>query len=201
LCPDFIHVRPRVLIVDDDITLVNSLQRLLKPAFECAGYSDPERGSQAIQQALGFELAVLDIVLPSIDGWTLLDQMKQFHPNVPVVMVSGDCRPEVVMNALRRGACDFLAKPIEDIRGLSARLTEAVARAVAPRTVSEFLHRLDDSNYPLPRYTPMRKAVMDEFHKAYLTRLMRESAGNLTRASRLSGIDRSNLRRLLFQKK
>ena len=194
-------MRPRVLIVDDDVTLVNSLQRLLRPAFECDGYIDPERAANAIQHSLGLDLAVLDVVLPSIDGWVLLDQMKQFQPSVPVVMVSGDCRPETVINAMRRGACDFLAKPIEDIRGLTNRLTEAVARAGAPRTVHEFLRRLDDPMHSLPRYSPMRKVVMEEFQKSYLTRLMRESAGNLTQASRLSGIDRSNLRRLLLKNK
>ena len=190
------RVRPKVLIVDDDVPTVTALKRLLKPTFDCEGVNDSEEALRVIHDGV-FDLAVVDVELPRIDGFALLERYKQLRPQLPVVMLSGDARPNTIIGAMRRGACDFVVKPFEDARGLPARLMSAVTRALSPRAITELLLVLEDSKKPLPRYSEARQSVLHEFQRSYLERLMREAGGNLSAASRLSGIDRANLRRAL----
>ncbi len=189
-------MRPRVLIVDDDQPTVTALKRLLKPAFDCEGCSD---GDTAIAKLRDGEWAValLDLDIPPIDGWAVLDHVRTKMPSLPVVMLSADGRPDTIISAMRRGACDFVVKPFENPRGLAARLQNAATQGLGPHTITELLMVLEDHNKPLPRYSEARQTVLAEFTRAYLERLMREAGGNLSAASRLSGIDRANLRRAL----
>jgi DNA-binding NtrC family response regulator len=187
-------VRPKVLIVDDDAPLLAALKRLLKPSFDVAAFADGEEASRYVSTST-FDLAVLDVVLPRFDGWSLLEQCRRERPGVPVVMLSGKTSPDVVVNAMKRGACDFVPKPLENARSLPGRLSAALTSA-APR-LEQLQHELESDAFPLPRYSDARRSMLNEFQRTYLERLMREAGGNLSAASRLSGIDRANLRRAL----
>jgi len=191
-----VRLRPRVLIVDDDIPTVTALKRLLKPAFDCEGCGDGD-SARSLLKGGPYALAMLDITIPPNDGWALLDYIRHKMPSLPVVMLSGDARPDTIISAMRRGACDFVVKPFENPKELTARLQNAATQGLGPNTIAELLVVLEDEKKPLPRYSEARQTVLAEFTRAYLERLMRESGGNLSAASRLSGIDRANLRRAL----
>jgi DNA-binding NtrC family response regulator len=191
-------VRPKVLIVDDDAPLLAALKRLLRPTFDVEAFSDGEQASSFVKSG-AFDLAMLDVMMPRLDGWALLEQCRRERPGVPVVMVSGQANPEVVVNAMKRGACDFVPKPLENLRALSERLHEVLTGA--PARLQQLKRQLEDDAYPLPLYSEARKSMLNEFQRMYLERLMREAGGNLSAASRLSGIDRANLRRALQKHK
>jgi DNA-binding NtrC family response regulator len=162
------------------------LKRLLKPSFECEGAADGE-AAQRLIRGDAFALVLLDLDLPKVDGFQVLEHIKEHRPLVPVVIVSADARPDSIITA----------KPFEDARGLTGRLQRAVSQALSPKAVSELLLVLEDERRPLPRYTDARQIVLAQFQRTYLERLMKASSGNLSAASRLSGIDRANLRRAL----
>jgi DNA-binding NtrC family response regulator len=189
-------MRPKVIIVDDDAPTLAALRRLLKPAFDCEGVGDGEQAQRIIQHN-AFDMVLLDLSLPHVDGFQLLAELRQHKPHVPVVILSADARPDTIITAMRRGACDYVVKPFNDVRGLTARLQRAHEQSLGSRTIADLLLVLEDEQRPLPRYSEARQIVLTQFQRVYLGRLMREAGGNLSAASRLSGIDRANLRRAL----
>jgi len=100
----------RLLVVEDDA----SLRRILRAALERAGHQvdDAEDGLVGAEKLGrgGYEVALLDIGLPFIDGWRLLDTLEgRRQPSVIVISARGDERDKV--RALDMGADDYLTKP------------------------------------------------------------------------------------------
>src|SRR6516165_439764 len=105
------HDRPRVLIVDDNATLVANLTEIL----EDAGYAVRGRGTcaEALHGAreLGFDVALVDLRLPDGDGTALAPQLKEVAPYGEVVLLTGFATLESAVAAVRAGACAYLVKP------------------------------------------------------------------------------------------
>jgi DNA-binding NtrC family response regulator len=103
---------PNLLIVDDDETI----QRLLVIAAKDSGWRPvaASNGKEALA-AVGdaTEAVVLDHGLPDIDGIETLVQMRDRHPDLPVIMLTGLNDAETAVKALRAGAADYLTKPFE----------------------------------------------------------------------------------------
>ncbi len=119
----------RVLIVDDDVKLCDLLVQYLSPeGFDVEAAGDARRG---LERALSgvHELAVLDVMLPGLNGFELLRRIR-VKSNIPVLMLSarGDEVDRVV--GLEIGADDYLPKPFNP-RELTARI-RAILRRTAP---------------------------------------------------------------------
>ncbi len=102
--------RPRVLIVDDNATLVENLAEIL----EEAGYGVRSAGSCASALAAaheGFDVALVDLRLPDGDGTVLAPQLKENNPDGEVVLLTGFATLESAVAAVRAGACAYLVKP------------------------------------------------------------------------------------------
>jgi DNA-binding NtrC family response regulator len=105
-------MRAHLLIVDDDTNTLASLSR----AFRLAGHDavvcdSPARALELVRQEK-FDLIFSDVVMPGIDGLTLLEQMRAAGVATPVVMMSGQAHIEMAVKATRLGALDFLEKPL-----------------------------------------------------------------------------------------
>ena len=105
-------MKAHLLIVDDDANTLASLSR----AFRLAGHEatvcdDPERALEMAQTGL-FDLIFSDVVMPVMDGLTLLERIRAAGVATPVVMMSGQAHIEMAVKATRLGALDFLEKPI-----------------------------------------------------------------------------------------
>ena len=122
--------RAHILVVEDD----TSLRELLEGALESAGYETSVAthgitASQMLRDAGTIDIVLLDIGLPFIDGWQLLEQMENRHrPAVIVISARGEETDKV--RALDLGADDYLAKPF-GADELLARV-RAVLRRVRP---------------------------------------------------------------------
>ncbi|HEX8907983.1 MAG TPA: ATP-binding protein [Anaeromyxobacteraceae bacterium] len=105
------HDRPRVLVVDDNATLVENLIEIL----EDAGYAVRGHGTcaEALQGAReqGFDVALVDLRLPDGDGTALAPQLKEVAPDGEVVLLTGFATLESAVAAVRAGACAYLVKP------------------------------------------------------------------------------------------
>ena len=104
----------RILVVDDE----ESARGVLAALLEHRGYSTTPIGSAEeaiarLQQDPDYDLVLSDIMMPGIDGLSLLDHICADHPGMPVVMLSAIDDIHVVTNAFRRGAIDYLLKPFE----------------------------------------------------------------------------------------
>jgi signal transduction histidine kinase len=102
--------RPRVLVVDDNASLVENLSEIL----EGAGYSVAGSGTCTSALALaedGFDVALVDLKLPDGDGTALAPRLKELAPNGEVVLLTGFATLESAVAAVRAGACAYLVKP------------------------------------------------------------------------------------------
>ncbi len=102
-----------VLIVDDDETLCDSLASLLRVVgCDVTGVYTGAEGIAAVQE-VKFDVAVLDIVLPDMDGIEVLETLRGVEPELGTVVLSGQASLEDAVEALNRGADAFILKPAD----------------------------------------------------------------------------------------
>jgi len=105
-------MKAHLLIVDDEPNTLASLAR----AFRLAGHEatvcdNPLKALEMVKHEK-FDLIFSDVVMPGMDGLSLLEQIKAAGVSTPVVMMSGQAHIEMAVKATRLGALDFLEKPI-----------------------------------------------------------------------------------------
>jgi excisionase family DNA binding protein len=104
---------PLVLVVDDDARL----REFMRVNLEMEGYSVREAASadealEAIEDQAP-ELVLLDVVMPGVDGWQMLQRMQERHGSIPVIMFSGQIDANSASEAEQRGARGFVGKPFD----------------------------------------------------------------------------------------
>ena len=103
----------RLLVVDDEPRMRQSLVDLVR----LQGYEadSAENGRVAIQRLkeAAYDLVLLDLFMPDIDGYAVMQHMVEHYPKTSVIVVSGDSTIQAAIHALRNGAYDFLRKPYE----------------------------------------------------------------------------------------
>jgi two-component system KDP operon response regulator KdpE len=118
----------RILVVDDDTLLLRLIEHSLSRAGMevCKAYTGYDGISLARSQQP--DLVILDIILPDIDGWQVLQRIRQIS-KVPILMLTIKEKEEDIVQALGQGADDYCTKPV-GMRELVARV-EAIFRRVA----------------------------------------------------------------------
>ncbi|MFN4975583.1 MAG: sigma-54-dependent transcriptional regulator [Bacteroidota bacterium] len=100
-----------ILIIDDE----KSIRNVLKDILQHEGYQVEEApdGEQGIKlfSSKSFDLVLCDIKMPKIDGMDVLQQIMELNPEVPVIMISGHGTIETAVEAVKKGAFDFISKP------------------------------------------------------------------------------------------
>jgi PAS domain S-box-containing protein len=105
--------RPSVFIVDDEKRMCDSLKYILEHrGFHVAVATS---GKDALNEIASkdFDLFLLDICIPDLDGFYLMEHIFSRAPDAPVVMMTGDASVESAIKALKKGAYDYLKKPFE----------------------------------------------------------------------------------------
>jgi len=101
----------QVLVVDDEPYMREVVSALLEAAGHCPHMAENGRQALKILSTTPIDVVVADISMPEMDGLTLLREATREHPDVPVVLLTGQPSVEAAVNALRLGARDFLLKP------------------------------------------------------------------------------------------
>ena len=141
----------KVLIIEDDDVIARGMSRHLQAAgFDPVSVSSGETGLQRLRFERP-EVCVLDLMLPGLDGWRVIEQARSEGIGTPIVVVSARGTEHDRVHALELGADDYLVKPFS-MKELAARVT-AVARrgtrAPDPRRDDEIVIeelRLDPRN-------------------------------------------------------
>ncbi len=122
---------PYELLIVDDEEFVREALALYLEGEGCRVHT-ASCGDEALQVAAREEIeaAIVDIRMPGMDGLTLLSELKRRHPDVEVLMATGFQSLETAVEAMRRGACDYITKPITDLEN---ELLRFVRRAVERR--------------------------------------------------------------------
>jgi len=103
----------KVLIIDDDQQILDILKNFVK-LNDCSVdvESTAEKGLAMVRTG-EFDIVILDIMLPDLDGIEVLKRIQRISPNLPVIMITGGNNDERAKECLKSGAVDFIAKPFD----------------------------------------------------------------------------------------
>jgi CheY-like chemotaxis protein len=115
----------RVLLVDDEEQFVINMARILKlRGFDVSTAFSGYEAVDTIKYGGGFDVVVLDVKMPGMDGIATLKEIKKWAPDTEVIMLTGHATLSSGTQAMRKGAYDYLMKPC-DIEDLTEKLKEA----------------------------------------------------------------------------
>jgi DNA-binding NtrC family response regulator len=122
----------RILIVDDEEIVIRSCQRILAGGEYLVDAA--QSGPEALRKAdeTDYDIVVLDIMMPGMDGLEVLQQLKERHPAGDVIMVTGLSEIKTAVQAMKLGAFDYLPKPFDP-----DELKHVVERALERRRLLE----------------------------------------------------------------
>ena len=117
----------KILVVDDERSIRSTLKDILE--FEKHTVTVAENGKAGLEAALNsvFDLIFSDIKMPEMDGIEMLDHLKEKEIDVPVIMISGHGNIETAVECIKKGAFDFIEKPI-DLNRLLVTVRNALER-------------------------------------------------------------------------
>jgi len=133
--------KERILIVDDDKIIVESLVEFLDlEGYEAAGVGDFAEAAAALDRKQ-YHLVITDVNMPDVDGFELLRLIKQRYPEIVVIMITGYGTIESAVEAIKMGAYDYLTKPIidDEIRLVVERALQQQSLIRENRTLREAL--------------------------------------------------------------
>ena len=122
----------KILLAEDD----ENLGMLLREYLNAKGYSadlypDGEKAWKGFVQNTSYQVCVLDVMMPILDGFSLARKIRNTHPNIPIIFLTAKSMKEDVLEGFNSGADDYMTKPFS-IEELIARL-EAIIRRTSAR--------------------------------------------------------------------
>ncbi len=136
---------PTILIVDDEESILKSLSGILMDeGFEILTATNGYEALKCIEEQ-GPDLVLLDIWMPGLDGIETLKEIKNQHPHVQVIMITGHGTIETAVSATKMGAYDFIEKPLNIDRvivainnALNFRRLEEENRFLRKKTIEKY---------------------------------------------------------------
>lgn len=171
----------RILIVEDDVPLATFLRKGMEAEHYAVDQAHDGEEARRMLQESDYDLAILDLNLPKLDGLSLLKQLRPSKPNLPVLVLTARSRTEDRVEALDMGADDCLNKPFS-FTELSARVRALLRRGhTATESVLQVRDlRLDRVERRVERQGRRIELTSKEF--ALLEYLMRNAGRRITRS-------------------
>jgi len=155
--------KPTILIVDDEKNIRRSVEMI------CHGEGYAVRTAADAEEALKyldaapFDLMMLDIMMPGVDGLTLLKSIHEAYPEMSVIMVSGHATVQNAVEATRYGAYDFIEKPIS-----KEKLLLSIHNALKNRRLQQEnleLKRQITGKYEMLGESPAMREILDQIRR------------------------------------
>jgi DNA-binding NtrC family response regulator len=130
-----------VCVLDDELDLVEvTAMKLGRLGFPAMGTTNPEDALGQVRVG-ACRVVLVDMKMPGMDGFTFLEKSLQLDPNIAVILVTGFYSVDSAIEAIRRGAHDFLCKPLDEERLVKAldELAEVSARRSQVRALDDQL--------------------------------------------------------------
>ena len=106
-------MKPNILIIDDEVEFLTCATDIVSSwNFEV---DTAQTGYEALQRVslYTYQLIILDVIMPLINGIETLKRIRKLDREVPVVVITGDARIETAVNAMKNGAYDYISKPVD----------------------------------------------------------------------------------------
>ncbi|MEE8326912.1 MAG: sigma-54 dependent transcriptional regulator, partial [candidate division NC10 bacterium] len=123
----------RILIVDDEAGMREFLSIFLeREGFQVESAQDGQEALEAAEKA-PFDLVISDLRMPTMDGVRLLEGLRKFQPEIPVILMTAYASAESAIEAMKLGAYDYITKPfrVEEVKQVISRALEIKADRVA----------------------------------------------------------------------
>ena len=135
---DFGIARLPILLVDDEPALLRAVGIELRSAgFERVAALDDSRKVLPLLEERAVGVVVLDLTMPHLSGQELLKQIREVHPEIPVIVMTGKSELQTAVQCMRDGAIDYLVKPVDP-----ERLAASVSHALQIRRYQTEMHSL-----------------------------------------------------------
>jgi len=163
-------VQNHILIIDDDLSLTELIKKFLENhKFKVSSFDHPTKALNGLDKKHDYDLIILDIMLPEIDGFQVLRKIRQ-NSTIPIIMLTarGEVSDRVV--GLELGADDYLPKPFEP-EELIARIQSILRRTKHPEamvdkiiyehlTIDKLTQEVSLNNIPLQLSTTEFEALL-----------------------------------------
>jgi two-component system cell cycle response regulator CtrA len=118
----------RVLLIEDDLTTARGIALMLRSGGAVVDHADTGEEGLELVRHYDYDIVVLDLMLPDMEGYDVVRHMRAARVEVPVLILSGLSRPQAKVKGLALGADDFLSKPFDQAE-LIARMQAVVRRS------------------------------------------------------------------------
>jgi two-component system nitrogen regulation response regulator NtrX len=135
----------KILIVDDERSIRRTLREILE--FERFEVSEAADGQECLDllRKEPFDVVLLDIKMPKLDGMDALDQIQEIRPGLPVIMISGHATIDTAVECVKKGAFDFISKP-PDLNRLLITIRNALDKSSLLSETKALRRRVARSN-------------------------------------------------------
>jgi DNA-binding NtrC family response regulator len=129
-------MKAKILVVDDEAVVVHSCMRILRDDYAVQSVEDGFAALKKSDEEV-FDVMILDVMMPGMGGLELLQQVKERHPDIDVIMMTGLSEIQTAVKAMKLGAFDYLSKPFDP-----DELKLVVERALERRKLLKENHHL-----------------------------------------------------------
>ena len=139
--------KPTILVIDDEESMRDSCSLiLLKDGYQVETAEDGSTGLEKIRN-LKPDLALVDLKMPGISGFEVLEKIKEIDPNLIPIVITGYATVESAVEAMKKGAYDFLPKPFtpEELRIIINRALERRSLALEAETLRQEKKLLEEN--------------------------------------------------------
>src|SRR5688572_13517615 len=148
--------RPSIAVVDDDSGFAGYLRTFLAlRGYEARSYTRGDEIVAAIRQGEPPDIVLLDVAMPGMDGIQTLNALKAARPELQVIMLSGREQAQIIVEAVRLGAADYVVKP-DDPEGLGEIALDAAIKQAIER------------NRLVTELTDLRRQLSDDQSEAFI---------------------------------
>jgi len=170
------------LLVDDDELFARTLQRALDRREIVTRIATSAEAALQLAKVSAFDFALVDLKIAHDSGLQLIAPLKAMQPRMRVVMMTGYASVATTVEAIKRGADDYLVKPVG---------VEAVLRALESDPETEPESDPGDGEAMLP---------LNRVEWEHIQQALRQTDGNISAAARMLGVHRRSLQRKLSKR-
>ena len=132
----------RVLLVDDDVEFLEVMSERLKMRGVDVSTSDSAEDALALIEKEVFDVVILDLQMPNVDGIETLKRIKEKHEELQVILLTGHATVEKGVEAIKLGASDFIEKPA-DLEALNEKIKKAKEKKMLVMDKMDYDRMLD----------------------------------------------------------
>ena len=117
-----------ILVIDDEIEILDMLSRFLNrnPNFSVQTFSNPVSALSSINNNTKYDLVLLDIMMPQMNGLDVLEKLKEINSDQKVIMMTAYSTLDKVLKSHKIGATNYIMKPFSSLDSLEKKVVEVL---------------------------------------------------------------------------